>query len=68
MLNSPLFVTLTHLEMDCYTFSLNRPISLNYMSSLTATQLASNDIGVQLIFNGENQTRLDPSQQTIYLE
>lgn len=51
ILNAPFFVTLSGLGGECYTFTMSRPISLTYTSSLTPAQLAHTDIETQLFFN-----------------
>lgn len=65
MLNSPMFVDISGLGGECFTFTLNRPISLTYTSSLTHEHLAKKAIETQLYFNEESYDSIDPSSYDI---
>ena len=51
-LNTPIYVQMEGIVMNCYTFLAHRAVSLKYASSLTGVQTVERQITVDIAFNG----------------
>ena len=65
ILNSPTFVTLNGYVMDCYSFDINRPASLQYMSSLSDIEAVKKEILVQVLINEKESAEVRGNHHSI---